>query len=338
MTYQPNFQDPRIQRTASRALAWSRSYVKPNQDQWLSCREIQRHFGSLSRPLGRYLRDQLLIVQDSYFNIQTGRCKTYRLNSKGWQTLAAQVGYQTEVKVTARTIEELTSGTFAYASINHREYNPLQNFTKQVKRPLLAQHGYRNEYDIQCAAQTLVLQYARQLGFDQPTPCLDQYIQNRSQVRKNLSEQLGLDTETIKRILTAILNGASISQWHTNTIFGYVNYNRLMIEHLRGNAWIQGYQQEVRSMWLEIRRHRDIPKGVRFNPKMKSEIYRFLEDSVRFHVKKFLKKHKHRAFIEHDGWTSDTAIDIDRLCEEVRRQTGFVIRLDWTVYEYDDCY
>jgi hypothetical protein len=91
-------------------------------------------------------------------------------------------------------------------------------------------------------------------------------------------------------------------------------------------------------MWKAIRLHQSLSKGERFNAKMKSEIYRFLEEKVRVVIKKHLKKTKNKAFIEHDGWSSERAVDIDRLKYEVEKQTGFVIELDWTIHEYVDSY
>lgn len=338
MTYTPNFNDPRVIKKIQQSLDWAETYVKKDQSQWLSTREIQRHVGSLSRPLGKYIRDQLLTVIDPYFNPLTGQCKKYTLNKHGFQFLANQIGYRAQAQITAEIITDLDTGDFEYKDINHREYHPLQNLPKRVKKPLLTSKGYRHEYDIRCCAQTLLLQHSRRLGFKQETPALDHYISDRSQVRDQLKQRLNLDTITIKKILTAILNGASISVWHENMIFSYVDYNRIMIDHLRGDDYIQQYQRDVRQMWKYLRGNQQLAKGQRFNAKMKSEIYRQLEESVRVVIKRHLKKTKNVAFIEHDGWSSHKPVDIERLRLEVKKQTGFVIELDWTIHEYVEAY
>jgi hypothetical protein len=176
------------------------------------------------------------------------------------------------------------------------------------------------------------------LGFTKSTPALDRYISDRAQVRDELSQRLELDTQTIKKVLTAILNGGSISAWHENMIFGLVNYNKMMISFLSEDKFIQEYQRDVRQMWKYLRGTRCLEKGQRFNAKMKSEIYRELEESVRVVIKRYLKKTKNVAFIEHDGWSSQKPVDIERLKYEVKRQTGFVIELDWTIHEYIEAY
>lgn len=333
--YQPNFQDPRILRRAQSVLDWVSTYLHPHKDNWLSAREIQRQFGSQSRPLGLWLRNNLLICVNPYYNTEQGICKTYRLNAEGYQSVCQKIGYTAKYTPSEEISQQLVSGVFDYSEKSHREYHPLQNLPKRVKRPLLAQHGYRYEYDIQCCAQTLLLQHARLLGFKKSTPALDQYIKDRLAVRALLAQRTELDTATIKKILTAILNGGSISSWYENLIFSYVNYNTIMIEYLKQDEYIIQYQKDVRSMWSYIRGHQGLEPGERFNAKMKSQLYRELEGSVRTQVRNHLRRTGNKAFVEHDGWTCDKAVDIARLCYEVKRQTGFVIELDWTIFEYE---
>lgn len=334
----PNITDPRVLRRIQQSLDWVTAYLKPNKDQWLSTREIQRQFGSLSRPLGRWIRDKLLICTNTHYSTADGRCKTYRLNTDGYLELSKTIGYTAQVQISEKHTEELDSGDFEYTEKANREYHPLQNLPKRIKKPLLTSKGYRHEYDIRCCAQTLILQSARSQGFTKPTPNLDRYISDRTSVRDELSQRFELDTQTIKRILTAILNGASISAWHENMIFSYVNFNKLMINHLCEDSYIQGYQKEVREMWKYLRGKQHLGYKERFNAKMKSEIYRELEESVRVVIKRYLKKTKNAAFIEHDGWSSQKPVDIERLKYEVKRQTGFVIELDWTIHEYVEAY
>lgn len=339
--YTPNFDDPRCRRRIEASLEWATTYLKPNKPQWLGTREIQRHFGSQSRPLGIWLKNTLLQTHNHYFNPLTGACKTYLLRVEGVKKIKTALGIPVDADLPLplddKILDELATGEFEYREKSQREYHWLQHQPKRRKRPLLAQSGYKYEYDIQCCAQTLLLQHARKSGFTTPTPQLDAYIADRESVRTVLASELGIDTGTVKRILTAMLNGATISTWYDNTIFQLVNYNTLMINHLQRNDFIKEYKLEVRDMWKHIRGTMNLSKGVRLNAKLKSEMYRTLEEEVRVVIKRYMKKNKIRVFIEHDGWSCDTAIEIDRLCYEVKQQTGFVIKLDWTIWESSDC-
>ena len=339
MSYSPNFQNPQVHRRIAKSLDWCNAYLSQNKKHWLSYNEIEKQFGSLHRPLGKHLKNSLLICVNPYYsNLTESVCKTYKLNLDGYHTLCQAIDYEPKFKPSAEVLETLDTGEFEYKTIGHRLYHPLQNLPKRIKRPLLASKGYRHEYDIECCAQTLLLQHAQQLGFAKPTPALDQYITDRTSVRSELIARTQLDSKTIKQILTALLNGSNLSCWYTNSIFAYVNYNKEMIQFLKEDHYIQQYITDVRGMWKEIRKHQSLRYKERFNAKMKSELYRFLEESVRVVIQRYLKKTKNRAFVEHDGWSCQTAVDTERLCYEVKRQTGFVIKLDWTIHEYVDCY
>ena len=338
MTYTPKFTDPRVIKSCNNALMYVEQFVK-DQPRWLSSREISKHFSWTGRPLGKYLKETLLICTDPYFNIQTGQCKKYIKNDNGINLIKQKLGVVCiPMVIDSQSNQQLDSGEFEYKESNGREYHPLQNLPKRIKKPLLTSKGYRHEYDIQCCAQTLLLQYSRTKGFNKPTPALDQYISDRTLIRNDLCERLSLENTTIKKILTAILNGGSISAWHENMIFSYVNYNKLMISELSVDPYIQRYQKEVREMWKFLRGTQSLREGQRFNAKMKSEMYRFLEEEVRVVIKKHLKRTGNKAFIEHDGWSSRKPVDIDLLKYEVKQQTGFVIELDWTIHEYIEAY
>ena len=339
MTYTPKFTDARIQRRISQSLDWCNTYLSEHKRHWLSFNEIQRQFGSQSRPLGKYLRNTLLVCVNPYYsNLTESVCKTYKLNLDGYHALCQAIDYEPKFKPSVEVLETLDTGEFEYKTIGHRLYHPLQNLPKRIKQPLLASKGYRHEYDIECCAQTLILQHSRTLGLKKPTLALDRYISDRTSVRSELVSRTGLDSKTVKQILTALLNGSNLSCWYTNSCFAYVNYNKQMIEFLKEDLYIQEYIKDVRAMWSEIRKHQSLRYKERFNAKMKSGLYRSLEEEVRVVIQRYLKKTKNRAFVEHDGWSCQTAVDTERLCYEVKRQTGFVIKLDWTIHEYVDCY
>ena len=301
---------------------------------WISRKELYRVFGNTTRDLGKYLKDTLLTVEDHYFNIQTGQCKKYSLRRAGVEQLKQALGIEEIPTTLSAAIEtQLESGVFEYTDLSDRQFHPLQFKPKHKKQRILKRYGYKYEFDIRTAAHTLILQYAQLLGYKDLTPTLDNYITHKDEIRENLAEELGVDTSTVKRILTGILQGASLSPWHTNKIFAEVNYRRDVLERARNNQFIKNYTLEVRSLWKYIKKHRGVTE--RMSGRVKSAIYRELESSVRTSIQKYLNKHKNTHFFEHDGWTCREMPDVMELIATVRRTSGFAIELDCTIYEQD---
>jgi hypothetical protein len=338
VTYAPKFTDPRVKAKCLSALEFLEQYVKSTQSNWLSSREIQRQFGSLSRPLGKFLRDTLLICTDPYFNIQTGQCKKYISNPDGVKYIKQQLGIDSvKISVTEQIQHELVTGEFEYTEKSNRIHHPLQRMPRRIKVPILRKNNYRHEYDIQCSVHRLLLQHARNLGMSALTPALDEYISDRTTVRQRLSEECGVSSDQIKQVLTAVIQGGTLSAYHENRIFASLNYNRISLGNLQVNPYILQFKEDCRQIWKTIKPTMSVGT-CRLNGRDKSQLYRILEESVRVVIVRSLKRSKNKHFFEHDGWTCQRAVDIDQLISEVRRQTGFVIELDWTIHEYVDSY
>lgn len=334
MTYKPDWNHPTVKSRCLKVIEFIDLYLKPGEVRPVAQTQFTKYWGNTARPLAQYLKTHLLECVDSHWNMATGQCKRYRQRHQAVKDLKQQLGLiNLEPTVKQAVLDQLTTGQIEYKERGHRLYHELQNYPKRVKRTILARSGYDYEYDIQCCAQTLLLQHSRHLGFSLATPHLDEYIENRTQIRQDLSEELGLDKQTIKKILHALLTGAQISTRYNGNIYAYVNFNRLMISQLKQNTWIQQYQQELRLMWKSIRSQRSMNKGERLNARMKSEIYRELEGQVRKSIVRYLKKTKNQHFFEHDGWSARKAVDIRELVHNVKRTTGFLIGIDWTIYE-----
>lgn len=335
MTYTPNFNDPRIKQRCTKILTFVEQFVK-DTPHWLSTREIQKHTGSLSRPLGKYLKEQLLICTDPYFNIQTGQCKKYIRNNDGIKFLKEQLGIL-EVKpiITEQLQQELDTGEFEYTEKSNRIHHSLQRLPKRIKLPILRNNNYRHEYDIQCSVHRLILQHARSLGLSSLTPAMDEYIIDRTAIRQRLANECGISQEQVKQVLTAMIQGGTLSSFHENRIFAGLNYNKTSLSNLQVNPYILQFKEECREIWKTIKPTLNVGTR-RLNGRDKSELYRVLEESVRVVIQRYLKKDKNKYFFEHDGWSCQRAVDIDQLINEVRRQTGFVIELDWTIHEYVD--
>jgi hypothetical protein len=325
------------------AIEFVETYLRKNSDRPVASRIIDQHFSN--KPLGAFLRKHLLICTNDYYNFERGICKQYRLNTDGVKYIKALTGLgDSEIKPDADLVAQLESGNFEYENKSNRNFHPLQFKPKIQKLPLLQKYGYRHEYDIKCAAHTLILQHAQHLGLKKPTPAFDQYISDRTAVRKDLATAVGIEVDTVKLIMTSLLQGGYISSWHECAVFKYLNYDSDRLERLKNNSYIQGFQTDLREIWKTIKPSMDLGTVVRsdgvvisrrISSKKKSQLYRELEQSVGVVIQRYLKRTKNKYFFEHDGWSCEKAIDIGQLLREVKNKTGFVIELDWTIHEYN---
>ena len=62
MSYTPKFTDPRVRAKCLSALEFVEQYVRSDKSNWLSTREIGRHFGWQGRHLGKCLAREISAV------------------------------------------------------------------------------------------------------------------------------------------------------------------------------------------------------------------------------------------------------------------------------------
>ena len=341
--YTPKFSDPRILATTKRALSFVALYTKASHQAWISRNQIYKHLGNTSRPLGRYLKEHLLIEADKYYNSETGICKKYKRNDAGIAIIKQQAGLMDFIPALDPKLEEqLSTGEFEYVDKSDRIFNPIQFLPKQIRGPLLANHGYTYYYDIEAAAPNLLIQLAQR---HDPSLCLDNlknYITNRSQVREDIALATGLTTSQVKTVINGILQGGVISSWQRNQLFQELNYSHDAVIRLNHNDSLRGIKQDISKLWKTLRvefpvRYLTDVNGKlrkkRLNGKDKSGLYRQLESEVGVVIRRLLKSKKIQALWIHDGWCCDRFIDPSDVELKVKRATGYSIRLEWNKYE-----
>lgn len=329
--YKPNFTDPRIRNRATKALNFVELYISKNKTNWIAQTQLYEHFGNTSRPLGHYLKELLLITDDRY-NMNTGQCKTYQRNITGVQELKLLLGITTEQPaLPQKLMDQIATGEFEYEEKSNRTYNPIQCIPRDIRGPLLANHGYRYNYDIEAAAPTLLLQRAQQVNANFAAPALTNYINNRAQVRDQIALDCIIKPDDVKFVVNALLNGGVISQYRENKILIQLNYDYAAIRRLQHHDLMTGIRQDISAMWRILKPTFGVSR--RLTGRDKAGLYRELESQCARVIKRALRKNKIRVFWEHDGWRSNQSVDTAQLVREVKRQTGFVIRLDEAVYE-----
>lgn len=349
--YKPNFTDPRVLRRIQASLDWVNTYLSVNNPRPLANRQIQKEFGAQTRPLARWLRAKLLIKVDLNFNKLTGQCQTYTLNLEGYNQVCDAIGYTPKFKSSQEIQMQVESGQFEYTEKSDRSFTALQFIRKEIRNAYLFNNGYKYHYDIEAAAPTLLYQRAEKLalvaGLEFDLPYLKAYIDNRSQVRNQISDEATADCKQVKSVINALLQGGRLSAWNNNQTFREINSDYDLLKRLKKSETLTNLLGDFKKLWQILRN--DLPvryltdcngrhRRVALSGRDKSGYYRSLEKQVGDVIRRYLKNDSVRHLWIHDGWSCDRIIDDVELCAEVRRQTGFVIKLDRELFDQESSY
>lgn len=350
MKYTPNFSDTRVHKRCHRALGFVLGVMSTTKPHSWSTRYIDRYLGVSSNDLSRYLRENLLICTDERYRFNTlnprdAKCKEYILNESGVRELKRNLNLalynnypivldlvQSEYK------QQLESGEFDYTDKSERLWHPLQRYRRAYKQQVLAEHGYCHQYDIATCAPTVIHQRAQQMGMDEYLPALRDYLSRKSQIRAELAAELELPESAVKEIINALFAGAVVSRHPESDISHIVAGDLSRIEYLKQNEFVCELRANIRTCWQYLRplvqtRTRTTKSGrerlLPITSRQKWHLYFQLERRVMSCVRTYLDKQSMRYFLEHDGWTCESAIDTNSLRICVREQTGFDLNFDY---------
>lgn len=341
--YQPNFSDPRIIKAATKALTFVELYTKSNEVHWISSSELYKHFGNTTRPLGRWLKAQLLITRDNYYNPLTGQCKKYSKNSDGAKLVMGLINdpdFTPEIK--PEIMQQIRSGDFPYVDKSHRSFTAAQYIPSKIRDSKLNNEGYRYHYDIEAAAPRMLMQRAQFFKPDIKLCHLEHYIHNRSQVRDAMAKNCGITKDQAKTVINAVLQGSVISKYKDSKLFMALNYDYAAVTCLQTDVITQNLVKDIKAVWKALKcefpvRYQTDKNGkirsARINSQQKSGYYRELESQVGKTIRKILNNSDTRYLWIHDGWRCDKVFDPGMIETKVRQKTGLVIKLEYTIYE-----
>jgi len=360
--YTPNFNDPRVQSRTRRAIGFAAGVISSTKPHAWSTRYIDQWFGCASNPLSKYLRESLLIVTDHryHWGSDTGQCKQYCLNSAGVDRLCEAIGltesnnthtsYPIVLEVAdSQYNSELASGNFTYNDKSSRLWHPLQNFRRAVKRDVLNQNGYQYHYDIECCAMTLIHQHSQRVPeislnkkqqqgpMDRYLFALRDYLSDRQTRRDQIAVDSGLDSDTVKRIINALLAGARLAAHPDTEIYQLLNLNLTQLRLLQNHKYLTELRADIKTCWDYIKptmtRRSSTQKngsermlGIRSQQKW--AVYFDLERQVLNQIRKFLSESNNKHFLEHDGWSCENQIDLTCLSQQVFENTGFRVKFE----------
>jgi hypothetical protein len=366
MKYEPNFNDPRVLNRIRHAYGFARAVINGKPHRW-STRFIDKFFGHQGNDLSKWLRNQLLICTSHKYSDSSGLTKEYKLNEAGADyirdvlqgrrdlvdnstTIDIEFAHienrQFDKEVVARFIQkewgdELTNKTFTYADKSSRLFHPLQNVRKLERQRAFADYDLCYQYDIECAAPTLLHQHAQRQEdpMDLYLFALRKYLRNRQEIRKNLAKDLDIDEKTAKVIINALFCGARVGLGNDFAISQLLDNDPARVIALKEHEYIYELREDIKTCWTYIypsmtrRSIKDKKNRERLLPvssKEKWMRYFDLERTCLNAVRTYLDKTNNKYFLEHDGWTCQQLIDINALTEFVFNTTGYQLKFELT--------
>ena len=346
MTWEPNWKCSRTQKRIRKAIGFAVSCFGDKPKEW-SSRSLDTRIGHRHKPLGRYLRNQLLIECDERYLFGTAgsRCKTYRLNRSGVTELINLCDefdillsthftiVPTTKQVASEWVEhafpEIQSGVFEYKDSANRLWHPLQSVRSEIRKPLPAEHGYRYEYDIECAASTLIYQLARESGLTHRsnTRLIELFLQDPKHYRCQLAQEIGTTPDIAKRIINARFAGATLRAGRS--LDRLLDCNLLLRQRLQHNEWFREFSKQIKKCWDKIKLSRS---RTRLSPRDKWAIYFEQERRVMGVVRAELNKMNTRYFLEHDGWRCDSWIDPHMLELKIHKRLNKRIKFSYVIW------
>lgn len=356
MSYQPNINEPRVQKRIKSALGFVGACISDTKSHPWSTRYISKFVGRTNEDLGNWLRNKLLICTNDRWSKDDKICKEYIKNKEGYDELVSLIKQSTTTYPIVRQVQnevitdwinneystELKSKNFEYLDKSNRYWHNLQSVKRDYKKIVFVQHGLTYQYDIKCCAPTLILQYSQMLEqpMDLYLETIQSYMKDRKSFRTQLANDSDISEDLAKEIINALLMGAKLGNVPKSSIYQLLEGDKSRIEYLKQDPFITKYKKEVKIIWDYIKP--TLPKTTKKNKngkeitkpissKQKAGVYFELERKVINSAMAYLKQTNNHYFLEHDGWVCTNEINQQKLVEHIKNSTGFTIQLDLKV-------
>lgn len=334
----PNLNNARTRKRCLTAIGFCKSYLS-DTPQPISKHEIDRVFSQGQNPTSKWLRYYLLEKHHSH-NMHAGTYDRYTLNKEGYDYVCEMLALPQEDQFTANAISDFKLAVSAaiekypfnaieYRDKSDRYYHGAQNLRKSVRNEYLKANGLGVQYDLVCAAQSLLYQRYLQLNPDQPLDLIADYPTNRDKIRSRLADELELPIDTIKTIITAIFTNATVSANPRHEIFKLCEYDPARIDWINQDLYLTLLRKEISAMWKALKVDIDLGDTKRVNGSLKAGLYRKHErhvmDVLITHIAASGKKY----YIIHDCIATElNSFTTDELQSAVHYATGIDVQLE----------
>jgi hypothetical protein len=245
---------------------------------------------------------------------------------------------------------ELETKEFTYDDKSNRLWHPLQRVRKAYKKTIFNNIGLKHQYDIKSCAYTLLHQYSQKIPeiidngkylqgpMDLYLTYYRDYLNNKDVIRKQMSKDAQIPIDICKIIINALLAGAHISNNPTTEIYQLLQGDKARIEFLKQYPFLVGLRGDIKTLWEYIKptmpRRSVVNKNNKtqvlpISSRSKWHLYFKLERQVLNQVSKYLTGTNNKFFLEHDGWSTESKIDEQKLIGYVYNNTGYKIELEY---------
>lgn len=343
--YQPNFNNGLVIKKVRKALGFVGSHLSDNKPHAWYTRYIDEYFGQQQNKLSKYLRNELLICTNERYSKDSGICKQYIRNQKGYNKLKNLLSLDPSVSLETEFVKNkydkaLTTKDFVYEDKSSRLWHPLQQVRKEHKLLVFSEYGLNYQYDIECCLPTLIYQYSQNLGMDEYLFGINRYLSDRKQVRQEIADRTEISVEMAKELINALFNGAQLGLNQDSSIFELLQGDQARIEYLKQDPYIIELRSDIKTCW-DIIKHTLPRKSITtktnkqrilpISSRQKAGVYFQLERQVLNSVRNYLDMTNNKYFLEHDGWVCTNDIDMDLLIKWIKNETGYDINLDRSV-------
>ena len=279
----------------TKAIAFTHSYL--SKETAVPTRALEKHFGNAARPLGQYLRNTLLTVTNHHYSKDGKQCKKYIANKEGLSLLMQQYNLSPNA-LEAYTIDaywpEITSGMFRYHLQSNRLWHPLQNIHRELRDRMFKEAGYTYKYDIKTAAPSLMTQLANKVSYHY-TESIHDYLRKPKEHRQRLANLLNISYDLSKEIITALFNGAQLSNAYTS--IGKLLTNE-QLALLKQDKFVTALRDEIKTIKKTL--------SIGGDTKKLWDTYFETELTV---MDTALASHSGKVFRVHDGLYTDTPLN-----------------------------
>lgn len=250
--------------------------------------------------------------------------------------------------------DDLRRGTILYTEKCYRYWHDLQSYPRPLRDAFLARNGFHYDYDIQCCNVTLIMQYAEQCLHNYRkshsnkksmvlrNDAILKYIRKKDEIRQQISDEVCVPIETVKAVITALVNGASLKNRYGSLYetlgsrvarkFYQIDFIRRFIDNIK-SCWecITAYDDRRKETLRRMKNGEAKTVKSKLKANQKAVIYFQLEKNVTDVVRNYCLDKGYKTFFIHDGWVTNNLIDTHELLMLIKIKTGYSIKLDLEV-------